>query len=162
MNEKGVRKKNKSLGSWWQRKTGEPLKLWEKILAVALVVIFLFLFYVALDANKYRAEVRVIEGEGRVGVNPTTESLDFGDISRGGTVVRRVEVRNGTFTPVFVVAVKIGEAADLIDIDKNYFEVKPGSEARIEFTAFIPASAEIGKVYGGRVYLFKIPTFGLL
>ena len=150
-----------SFGRWWQEKTGEPLKTSEKILAAVFVFIFLFVFYVALDANKYVAQVRVVEGEGRVGVNPTTELLDFGDLSRGATVIRRVELQNGTFMPIFVVVVKTGSIADLIDIDENYFELKPGEETKIEFKNFIPASAEVGRVYNGRVYLFKIPTFGL-
>ena len=167
MNETKVKMKNEkvkrrfSLGRFWQEKTGEPFKTGEKIIAIVLVFVFLFVFYVSLDANKYRAQVRVIEGEGRVGVNPTTESLDFGDLSRGATVIRRVEIQNGTFMPVFVVVVKTGDIADLIDIDENYFELKPGEETKIEFTNFIPASAEVGRRYDGRIYLFKIPTFGL-
>lgn len=151
-----------SLGRFWQEKTGEPLKMGEKIIAFLLLFVFLFVFYVSLDANKYRAQVRVIAGEGRVGVNPTTETLDFGDLSRGATVIRRVNVRNGTFIPVFVVVIKTGSIADLIDIDNNYFTLKQGEEMKIEFTNFIPASAEVERVYDGRVYLFKIPIIDLL
>ena len=150
-----------SLDRWWQEKTGEPLKTSEKVLATVFVFIFLFVFYVTLDANKYVAQVRVVEGEGQVGVNPTTEALDFGDLSRGATVVRRVEIQNGTFMPVFVIVVKTGDIADLIKINKNYFELKQGGDIRIEFTNYIPASADVGRVYDGHIYLFKIPTFGL-
>src|SRR3989344_9346822 len=71
----------------WHRLTGEPLKMWEKIVGVILALVFLFVFYVVLDANKYRATVHVIEGQGRVGVNPTTELLDFGDLSPGTSAV---------------------------------------------------------------------------
>ena len=167
MNETKVKMKNEKLkgrfspGRFWHEKTGEPLKIREKIFALLLLFVFLFVFYVVLDANKYSAQVRVIAGEGRVGVNPTTESLDFGDLSRGATVVRRVNVQNGTFISVFVVVIKTGSIADLIDIDNNYFTLKQGEETKIEFTNFIPASAEVERVYDGRVYLFKIPTFGL-
>ena len=64
----------------------------EKILAVVLIIIFLAVFYIALDANKYSAQVLVIEGEGRVGVNPTTERLDFGDLSRGTSAIPRMDI----------------------------------------------------------------------
>ena len=52
---------------WWN-----GLKRTGKIASIILAAVFLFLFYVALDANKYQALVHVVEGEGRVGVNPTT------------------------------------------------------------------------------------------
>ena len=68
------------------------MKRGEKILAVVLVIVFLFVFYIALDANKYQATVHVIEGEGKVGVNPTTERLDFGDLSPGTSAIRRVDI----------------------------------------------------------------------
>ena len=53
------------------------LRLIDKIVLAILLIVFLFAFYVTLDANKYRALVQVVEGEGRVGVNPTAEALDF-------------------------------------------------------------------------------------
>jgi len=158
MNNQGEQFNNQEIkkpGAW------RSLSLFQKIVVWALVIVFLFVFYVVLDANKYRAQVRVIEGEGRAGVNPTTASLDFGDLSRGVTAVRRVNIVNGTFVPMFVTIVRTGSITDLVDVSKNNFKLKPGEETRIEFSNYIPASAEIGKIYTGRVYIFKIPTFGL-
>ena len=148
--------KKKRFTAWWHE-----LKRWEKALTVVLSVLVLFLFYVALDANKYQAVVRVIAGEGRVGVNPTTERLDFGDLSRGTSAVRTVTVKNGTFMPMYVVMVKTGTISDLMDIDTNYFRLGSDKEQKIEFQTYIPASAAVDTNYKGRVYLFKIPTFGL-
>ncbi len=146
---------------WWERTTGAPMKVRHKVGLTIFLVIFLFIFYVVLDANKYRALVHVIEGEGKIGVNPTDLALDFGDLSRGTSAVRRVDIKNGTFMPVFVFMFKTGSISDLMKIDKNYFRLKGGEEAKIEYTTYMPASAEIDKNYTGRVYLFKIPTFGL-
>jgi len=150
-----------SFGAWWEKNTGEPLKTGEKVVAILLLIVFLFVFYVTLDANKYPIQVQIVEGEGRSGVNPTTEALDFGDLSRGSTVVRRVELQNGTFMPVFVMVMKTGSISELVDIDKNYFKLVQDEETKIEFTNYVPASAEIGRTYDGRVYIFKVPTFGL-
>jgi hypothetical protein len=133
----------------------------EKITAGIIVVVFLAVFYVTLDANKYSAQVRVIEGEGKVGVNPTAESLDFGDLSRGSSAVRRVDLTNGTAMPMFVSVWKFGGIADLVRIEKNNFRLSPGEKAEVNFTTYMPASAEIGHVYTGRVIIFKVPTFGL-
>ncbi len=150
------------VNQWFQETAGRPLKKRDKILIGVLVIIFLFVFYVALDANKYKAMVRVIEGQGRVGVNPTAESIDFGDLSRGTSAVRRVDLKNATFMPVYVMIWKTGLISDLMKIDKNFFTLKPGASEKIEFSAYMPASAEIDKEYNGRVYLFKIPTLWLL
>ncbi len=129
----------------------------EKILTAILLIIFLALFYIALDANKYQATVRVIEGEGRVGINPTTELLDFGDLSRGTSAVRRVNIANRTNIPMYILVVRLGSITDLVDLNKNNFILSPGQETKLEFTSYIPASAEIGKIYNGRVFIFRIP-----
>ena len=152
--------KTKILG-WFGSDASRPLSWRQKVVSVIVIVIFLFIFYLVLDANKYRAVVKVIEGESLVGVNPTTEALDFGDLSKGVSAVRRVEIINGTAMPMYVMVFKTGSIADLIDINKNYFKLEAREQTKIEFTMFMPASAEINKIYRGRVYLFKIPTFWL-
>ena len=142
---------------WWQRVTGEPMKKREKIIGVVALVLFLFVFYVTLDANKYRATVRVVEGTGKVGVNPTTERLDFGDLSRGSSAVRRVDIANNTGVPFYVMIWRTGDTADLIKLDKNFFVLPARASEKIEFNMYMPASAPIGSIMNGRVYLFKIP-----
>ena len=141
----------------WHRLTGEPMRPWEKILGVVGILAFLFVFYVVLDANKYRATVRVIAGEGRVGVNPTTELLDFGDLSPGTAAIRRVSIENRTWVPMYVAVIRYGAINQLMELDKNNFVVPAGASDKIEFRTYMPASASEGQVLEGRVYLFKIP-----
>ena len=75
-----TKKSNKIIG-FLEKVAGRPLKLVDKIVLGVLVVVFLFVFYVVLDANKFSAVAQVVGGEGHIGVNPTTEVLDFGDLS---------------------------------------------------------------------------------
>ncbi|MBI5816879.1 MAG: hypothetical protein HZB09_00435 [Candidatus Yonathbacteria bacterium] len=140
---------------------GRSIKTSDKIIGGILIVVFLFLFYIVLDANKYAATLRVIDGQGRVGVNPLPDSLDFGDLSRGTSAIRKVDLSNGTAMPMYVVIVKTGTFSDLVAVSENNFKLLPQTKRKIEFAAYVPASAEIDKIYNGRVYLFKIPTFGL-
>jgi hypothetical protein len=142
---------------WWHRMTGEPMKTHEKVVGSILLIIFLFAFYVVLDANKYEATVHVISGEGRVGVNPTTERLDFGDLSPGTAAVRRVTIQNGTPIPMYVAVFRIGRINELMELDQNFFVMPKGAEEQLEFTVYMPASATDGDTLGGRVYIFKIP-----
>lgn len=150
-----------SFAAWWERATGNPLRRMDKVILIVILIIFLFIFYVVLDANKYAAMVHVVAGEGKAGINPTATALDFGDLSRGVSAVRRVDIENGTFMPVYVWVVKVGSISDLITIDKSSFLLKAHTKDKIEFTTYIPASAVIDQNYTGRVFIFKIPTFGL-
>lgn len=146
--------------SWWKGITAKPMKTSEKVIGIILIIVFLFVFYLTLDANKYRALVHVIEGEGKVGINPTDEALDFGDLSRGTSAVRRVNVKNGTFMPMYIISWETGGIGDLMKLDKNFFKLNPKEETKLEYTVYMPASAPIDSDFTGRVYLFKIPTFG--
>jgi hypothetical protein len=138
---------------------GRPLFLSEKIILGGMIVVFVFAFYIALDANKYRAVVQVVGGEGKVGINPTSEVLDFGDLSRGSTAARHVEIKNNTAIPFLVAVVRIGGISSLMELDKNFFVLSEFATDRVGFSVYMPASAEIGAVLLGRVYVFKIPTF---
>ncbi len=130
----------------------------KKIIYFILLFIFLFAFYVSIDANKYQAMVRVIDGEGKVGINPTDQALDFGDLSRGTSAVRKVTLENNSFLPMKVITWKRGRIAGLMDADKSSFRLEKGAKETIEFTTYIPASAEVGKIYQGKVVIFRIPT----
>ncbi len=133
------------------------MTLINKIILAVLLLVFLFAFYVTLDANKYKALVRVVAGSDKVGVNPTDQALDFGDLSRGTSAVRRVAIENGTSLPLYIFAVRTGDIRTLIKLDKNYFRLAPRSSDKIEFSLYMPASAEIDREYSGRIYLFKVP-----
>ena len=138
--------------NFWKRMTKS-----EKVLAILLIIVFLFVFYIALDANKYQAQVLVIEGEGKVGVNPTTERLDFGDLSPGTSAVRRVDIENGTGIPMYVAIARFGSINDLMKLNKSFFVLPAHTKDQIEFTTYMPASAPIGQKLTGRIFIFKIP-----
>ncbi|PIR88856.1 MAG: hypothetical protein COU07_04165 [Candidatus Harrisonbacteria bacterium CG10_big_fil_rev_8_21_14_0_10_40_38] len=148
--------------NWWEKQTGAPPKTWHKILITVFLLVFLFVFYVTLDANKYKAFVHVVDGKSVIGVNPTSEALDFGDLAKGTSAVRRVDIKNGTAIPMWVSVIKTGDLGELVSVDKKSFVLKSGDEEKVEFSIYIPASASIDSIYKGRVYVFKVPTFGLI
>ncbi|TSC64099.1 MAG: hypothetical protein G01um1014106_271 [Parcubacteria group bacterium Gr01-1014_106] len=142
---------------WWERITGEPMKRREKVIGGVALILFLFVFYITLDANKYRATVRVIEGRGRIGVNPTTESLDFGDLSPGTSAVREVRIENRTAIPMFIAVIRMGAITDLMKLEQNFYVLPGKSDTTLTFRTYMPASAPVDRIFNGRVYLFKIP-----
>ncbi|HCM36811.1 MAG TPA: hypothetical protein DIS53_02695 [Candidatus Wildermuthbacteria bacterium] len=123
---------------------------------VVLGVIALFVLVQIINASKYDMVVNVVEGENVVGVNPLTERLDFGDLSRNGRLARQVSVANGGGIDTYVMVWTRGELSDLVRVDPNFFIVAPGQEAKISLEVRIPPSAETRK-YEGKVWVFRIP-----
>lgn len=127
-----------------------------KVLLVILIIIVVVVAVQIINAAKYKMVVNVVEGENVMGVNPLTESLDFGDLSRNNGMTRYVTMTNGGRLSMFVIVWKFGSISDLIKIDKNFFTLSSEEEAKIAFTIDIPPSAEI-KQYKGSVWIFRLP-----
>ena|SRR3989344_7498566 len=120
---------------------------------ITLIVIFFVVQY--LNAARYDALVQVVEGE-QIGVNPTGERLDFGDLPRDKSAVRAVTLASSGNTPAYVIVWTRGEISNFMDVSKNFFTLESGQDERLEFTTHIPSSAE-NKYYRGRVIIFRIP-----
>ena len=127
------------------------------VILIILAVIGIFVIVQFINAAKYEMVVNVVEGENVLGLNPTTERLDFGDLSRNNGIARQVSIQNGGGTfGIFVAAFKFGELAGLVNLDRNFFVLKPGEEAQISLEVFIPPSAETRK-YEGKIWIFRLP-----
>lgn len=130
--------------------------MWKKIIwGIIGVLVFIVVVQIAV-ADKYKAQVLVIEGEKKVGVNPTTESLDFGDLTGGASAVRYINLNAGGINTIIYVW-KFGSIAELIELDDNNFVLKKDDKKRLELNLYMPPSAPIGTKYDGHVWIFKIP-----
>jgi len=152
-----------------EQKTSEPVQTtmdtvrkpahWCKRIGYGLIILILLLVAVQVAiAERYQAQVQVIEGEKKVGVNPTTEMLDFGDLSADTSATRLVTMKAGGMD-TFVHITKVGGISDLIKVSENNFTMKKGDEKKIEFAMYMPKSAPVGKWYKGWVMIFKVPKF---
>jgi hypothetical protein len=120
---------------------------------VALLVLVLAVQYV--NAAKYDALVQVIQ-EDKIGVNPTDERLDFGDLPRDKSAVRSVTLASTGSLSSFIVVWKMGDISDLIKVSNNFFTLDKGKTEKLEFSLNVPNSAEY-RYYKGRVVIFQIP-----
>ncbi|MEK7542592.1 MAG: hypothetical protein AAB524_02735 [Patescibacteria group bacterium] len=123
---------------------------------IVLAIIGIFLVVQVINASKYEMVVNVVEGENVLGLNPLTERLDFGDLSRNNRMTRQITVANGGSMDTFVMVWKFGEISDLVHVDRNFFVVEPKEESKISFEVKIPPSAETRK-YEGKVWIFRLP-----
>lgn len=122
---------------------------------IAAVLAFIVIVQIAV-ADKYKAQVLVIEGEKKVGVNPTDEKLDFGDLSADTSATRYVTLNAGGIG-TYVYVLKFGSIAELVKLSENNFTMKKGDEKKLEFTVYMPPSAPVGEKYTGYVWIFKTP-----
>ena len=132
---------------------------WVKRIGYGLIVLIILIVVVQIAiADKYQAQVLVIEGEKKVGVNPTTEKLDFGDLSGDTSATRLVTMKAGGMD-TFVHISKFGGVSELIKVSENNFVMKKGDQKKLEFAMYMPSSAPVGSKYTGWVFIFKIPKF---
>lgn len=127
-----------------------------KIIAwVVVVLVGIFLAIQYINAAKYQVLVQVI-AEDKIGVNPTGDALDFGDLPRNKSAIRTVTLESNGDTGSYIMVWKFGSISDLVKVDKNYFTLRPHTTEKLEFSVYIPNSAEF-KYYRGRVVIFQIP-----
>lgn len=126
---------------------------------IGLIVVLVIVWFGAIQimaAERYSAVVNVIEGENKLGINPSTEMLDFGDLSRDTGASRFITLKNPGKRDKVIAIVKYGEIAELMKIDRNNFVLKPGEEVKLEFHVRVPVSAPYKK-FAGKVIIFKYP-----
>ncbi len=132
----------------------------KKILKLVILFIMLVFVWVGIvqymAADKYDAVVKVVEEGGKIGVNPTAERLDYGDIPKGNALTRFITIENNGNMDIYVAVVKFGSVAELIKISKNNFTLYAGDDEKIELTLAMPISAN-KEEYKGKVIVFKLP-----
>ena len=128
----------------------------KKIIYIIITVVVFVLVVQVVVADKYKAIVKVVEGENVIGVNPLADKLDFGDLARETTAIRYVKLENNGGMKNYIMVWKFGGMSELIKVSRNNFTLKPGEEERLEFQLFIPVSAG-EQNYEGSVWIFKIP-----
>ena len=131
-------------------------KTFKKIMWIIVAVLAFVIIVQVAVADKYSAQVLVIEGEKKVGVNPTDEKLDFGDLSADTSATRYVTLSAGGVN-AFVSVFKFGSISELVKLSENNFTMKKGDEKKLEFSLYMPLSAPIGEKYTGYVWIFKLP-----
>lgn len=132
------------------------MSLIKKIILIIVAIILLVAIIQIINSAKYKMVVNVKEGENIMGVNPLTDKLDFGDLSRNNGMTRYVTLKSSGNASTYIIVWKFGGISDLVKIDKNYFVLKPGEEVKLAFEIQIPPSAEI-KQYSGWTIIFRLP-----
>jgi len=130
---------------------------------IKILIIFFAVFaglagFAAANASAYKMAVNIIDEMDAIGVNPTTSTLDFGNLPRNNGAVRYITVSNSGKIPVYLMILKYGGLSDLVKVNKSFLTINPGEEEKLSFMLSIPSSARTKK-YFGNVLIFHFPKF---
>lgn len=132
------------------------MKTEKKILGIVLAAVVLFFLFTVLNTSRYKVALKVVDAENFIGINPSVDILDFGEISRDNSIVRHIDVENDGNLPAYLYVFKTGELANLLNEDKSFFLLDSGQKEKISFSAKAPYSAEARK-YEGNIYIIRLP-----
>jgi len=133
-----------------------------KTIYLILFIVFCVIVIQILVADKHRAVLVVKEieedGEKRIGVNPTTDRLDFGDLPRDTGATRYISINNRGNYKIYIMVWKFGAISELIKLSRNNFTLGPGEKERLALELYLPVSANKQR-YAGWVWVFKLPRW---
>lgn len=124
------------------------------VLGLILVAWIAVIQFVA--AEKYDVTVTVTGEAAETDQKAEAEGLDFGSLSKGGSSVRYVTVKNGGKSDIYVKIYKLGGVAGLVKANRDGFTLKAGKSENLEFTVDVPENAQ-EKEYTGRIIIFQMP-----
>lgn len=148
-----------SLAQRWPRRLRPRLprlRPWQwAITAVLALLLVLWLSMTAQSTSMYSATVLVTEG--RHGVPPPGNPFDFGDLPPTASMETKHTFKNDGKFDTYVMIIVSGEIRDFLDIEDAFFNLDPGQEREILVKLSVPATAEPGKRYDGRVVVTYLP-----
>jgi hypothetical protein len=103
----------------------------------------------------YSATV-LVTGEGAIGLPPPTDELDFGDVSGGLNISRKMTLTNDGQFDSYVVIIVTGGIRDFLSVSDAFFVLDKGEERTVEFKVHPAMNAE-QKRYSGHVFIVRMP-----
>ncbi|MDO8615492.1 MAG: hypothetical protein Q7T33_07105 [Dehalococcoidia bacterium] len=140
----------------WLRLHLPRLKLWQlAIVGIPLLMFVLWLTAAARSTSTYSASVLVTET--RHGIADPKSLFDFGDLPPTASIDHKLTLKNDGKVDTYVMIGVFGGIRDFLNIEDAFFSLKPGEERQILVKLSLPATAEPGKEYSGRVVITRLP-----
>lgn len=137
-----------------------PLTLRRSLVLVLLALVIALVAFEARATEIFSVQVNVVPGENIAYFNPTTEQLDFGDLSRGAGQTRHITLSNDSVIPNRVYIMVLGDIGDFIKISDAFLTLDSGEVTQVDLTLVVPQTADVKK-YSGQVLVFRHPWFPL-
>jgi hypothetical protein len=139
-----------------QRLSFPRLTRW-RLVAIGGIAAILFVWSgVAVSSTTMYSATVLVTGEGGIGLPPPTDTLDFGDVSPGFNMSRKLTLTNDGHFDSYVAIIVTGGIRDFLSVDDAFFVLDKGEERTVEFKVRPPANAG-EKRYSGRVFIVRMP-----
>jgi hypothetical protein len=128
-----------------------------RLVAIGVIAVIILIWggVAASSTTMYSATVLVTEDVG-IGLPPPTDTLDFGDVSPGFNMTRKLTLNNDGHFDSYVAIIVTGGIRDFLSVDDAFFVLDKGEERTVSFKVSPPVNAE-GKRYSGRVFIVRLP-----
>lgn len=126
-------------------------------LIIVAVVLVLAVIFFAQATTIYSTQVVAAEKGSMLGIAPFTDRVDFGDVPVGTEINKTVTLTNEGSNPNNIKVFVMGGIGDFLEVEPRSFTLEPGDQQDIIFTIDIPASAEPGHKFSGRIIILKLP-----
>lgn len=127
------------------------------VIAVVAVVLIIVALFFAQSVSWYSAQVVAKEGGSPIGIAPFTDRLDFGELSPGTSITKKLTLDNNSSIDNYIVIFIMGGVGDLVSIEPSSFTLREGEAREVDFKLFMPASAEPDQVFSGNVVIMRFP-----
>ena len=125
------------------------------LLAGILLAMLLWFGAAASSTSIYSATVLVTESTH--GIAPPGNPFDFGDLPPTASMDNKLIYKNDGRMNTYIMIMVFGDIRDFLDVQDAFFNLKPGEEREILVKLSVPATAEPGKRYNGRVVVTRLP-----
>jgi hypothetical protein len=148
------------LRRWWDAVRGRlhfpRLTRWRLVAIGVIAMILLAWSGVAVSSTTMYSATVLVTGEGAIGLPPPTDTLDFGDLSAGLNMTRKMTLTNDGHFDSYVAIIVTGGIRDFLSVSDAFFVLDKGEERTVEFTVRPPINAG-EKRYSGRVFIVRMP-----
>lgn len=134
------------------------MKKWHIIMIVVIALLGIGVYFFLTSTNIYSAQAVAVEADSPIGMAPFTDRVDFGDVPQGKGVTKTVVLENTGDNDNTIRVWIMGDISQMIDVEPGRtFELKAGTSQDVDFLFSMPASAEVGEKFTGRIIIFKMP-----
>jgi hypothetical protein len=134
------------------------MKLYYILIFVVVLVLAVGAAFFFMSSTIYSSQAVAIEKDKQIGMAPFTDRIDFGDIPAGKEVSKSVVLENAGDGDSNIHVMVWGSIANLVsELPEAPFVLKAGVTQDLRFKLNMPATAEPGRKFSGKIIIMRLP-----
>ncbi len=129
-------------------------------LSITLTYISYKGFYKDIKIDEINMDLNVTSRKNAYGVNIDSDAIHLGMLPLGAASTRHLDiVNNYNYTILFYITKDNSELSSIVDINPNYFVLKPKENKTIDVSATVPENFKPKHYYGKLNIMIRVPFF---